>query len=189
MMPSILIIFFLTLPLFHGCNNIPKNGAILGNEISVGIFRMQEEHEKIIHALADIELEVLEKNWNHLYGYIEKKYQTENGLLVDNALVKEDRQRIAEFSGTMKADIIKEIAAAEAELMLQVRKNTDQVITINNEVQNYLLSVNNLAESKQSIAQSYQKISAIDFSKLRGIVNNRLEKLQESNRNDTPIIE
>jgi len=179
MRSKIFIVFFLALPLFHSCSNIPKNGAILGNEVSVGIVRLQEENEKIIRTLADIELEVLENNWNHLYGYIEKKYQTENGLLVDNALVKEDRQRIAEFSGAMKADIVKEIATAEAELMVQARKNTDQVIAINNEVQNYLLSVNNLAESKQSIAQSYQKISAIDFSKLRGIVNNRLAKLQE----------
>ncbi len=180
MLPKILIIFFfLILPLFHGCSNIPKNGAILGNEISVGIFRLQEENEKIIQTLADIELEVLEKNWNNLYSYIENKYQTENGLLVDNALVKEDRQRIAEFSGTMKADIIKEISVAETALILQARKNTNHVIAINTEVQNYLLSVNDLSSSQQSIARSYQKISAIDFSKLRGIVNNRLAKLQE----------
>ena len=176
----ILILFPCILINLLSCSTVPQQGVVLSNSITAGLSRLQETNEKAIRTLADIERSVLAKNWQLLYAELERQYQIEHSLLGDSALGQKDRRAIAELVGNLKKQILTDIATAESMLILQSRKNADQVVNINTEVQNYLLSIHELSTSEHAINTSLQQITTFDFSNLIGIVDSRLAGLRET---------
>ncbi len=76
-----------------GCGTVAADGSVLNHQVSVGIDRYQEEVEKLIHTLADIEREELSQRWDEIHGYAVEEVRAEYGLSPGAALT--DQQMLA----------------------------------------------------------------------------------------------
>jgi hypothetical protein len=157
-----------------GCAVIPKNGALLSGRVSDGIRRLQAENEKVIGALADVERAILDENWETLYANVERQYMKENSIPDPSRLSQDDRRRISATAAQTRKEILDEVKEKEMDLIRKSRANSEMVITLNEEVRRYLLSLESLKHVRQQTTSLLSQITGIDLTSLHGTVKARL---------------
>lgn len=168
LIPAICALFF------TGCTTIPKNGALLSAQVTEGILRNQAETEKIIAALAATQREILDEKWDDLYVKVEAAYMRRNSVSDPAALTQDDRSSIAANMSKVWEDLSAEISAKETELVAKSRENSAQLVAMNESVQRYLLSVENLDETRSAIAGHVSAIIGLDLQSFGGLADRLL---------------
>ncbi len=151
-----------------GCTHIPKNASVLNQKVSEGIGRNQLEVEKVIVALADVERGILDQQWDSIYLKIEQKFIEKHSLSV-SALTHEHRRKIAANAAKTYYNLLEEISSMEKALILQTKANSETLVKTNDQVTQYLLSLESLDDARNNIKQKIGKITGFDISKISGL--------------------
>ena len=163
--------------IFGGCASIPKNGAQLNSQVSLGIQRYQQEVESIIKTLGDVQRAILDEKWEEIYRKAEHKYRNEQGLDPASPLSQEQRIDVATIASGHREDILKEIEVLESELINKTRKNSFTLIEVNDHVTSYLLSLQKLDAAKQDITNKISSLVGIDIKALTKVAMAAIDKL------------
>ncbi len=160
-----------------GCGTVAADGSLLNHQVSVGIDRYQEEVEKLIHTLADIEREELSERWDEIHGYAVEEIRAEYGLSPGAALTDEQMLESATLASMVRESIQAEIAMKEQTLILQARTNALLLTEVNDIVTAYLQSQETLDEARSKIEQRIGSLTGIDSQAIIGTVSGLVEKL------------
>ncbi len=160
-----------------GCAGIPENAALLSEKINAGITRMHEENAKVITALADVERAILDEHWEQLYAKVEQQYMQKMTIADASAFSQNDRRAITATAATARQDILNDINAKESELLAKSARNRDTVISINNEIRRYLVSLEKLDAARENTKALLSDIVGVDLSSMKGLVKGKLSSL------------
>ncbi|WP_430409279.1 hypothetical protein [Kordia sp.] len=169
------ILMILAFLFFLSCATIPKNASVLSSSVTQGIERLQSENEKVIKALADVERAILDESWDSIYNKIEAKYRTKNNIANGTSLTRDQTIDIATGAAAVREELLLTIATKERTLILKSKENSQEVININKEVQNYLLSLEKYDEATTQVNALTKKIIGIDPSQVLGTVNDNIQ--------------
>ncbi|WP_299834046.1 hypothetical protein [uncultured Tenacibaculum sp.] len=161
--------------LIISCATIPKNASVLSASVTQGIERLQTENEKIIKSLADVERAILDESWEDIYNTFESKYRTKYNIASGTILTKNQTIDIATGAAAVREDLLKAISDKENALVLKSKENSQKVISINQEIQNYLLSLKKYDEANQQVNNLTTKIIGVNPSKILGTIDNNLQ--------------
>ena len=71
-MKRLMFVLILILAFMMGCYSIPKNSSLVG-EVDGAIVVMQEENDKLIKALGDIQRVILDDKFEQIYANVERQ--------------------------------------------------------------------------------------------------------------------
>lgn len=173
--------YLILVPLFFviGCSSVPQNASILSEHISVGITKAQEETEKIINTLAEVEFGVLDEKWETIYKDSEQLYRNQEGLSKSDTLSEENRIDIATIAAGHRENILKMIDEKKNALINKTRTNTQKLIGLNETVRKYLLSLEALDKSNQQANELINGIIGVDVKNIIGAAKEAISKLPE----------
>lgn len=160
-----------------GCGTVAADGSVLNHQVSVGIKRYQEEVEKLIHTLAEVEREELSERWDEIHGYALEEIRAEYGLSPGAQLTDEQMLETATLASMVRDSIQAEIAMKEQTLILQARTNALLLTEVNDIVTAYLQSQETLDEARSKIEQRIGSLTGIDSQTITGTVSAFVEKL------------
>ncbi|PKG42531.1 hypothetical protein [Psychroflexus sp. MES1-P1E] len=169
------ILITLTFLVIVSCASIPKNASILSSSVTQGIERLQAENENVIKALADIERAILDEDWDNIYNLIEDKYRTKLNIPKGTSLTRDQTIDIATGAAAVREELLKTISSKENALILKSKENSQKVININKEVQNYLLSLEKYSEANEKVNALTKKIIGINPSDIIGTIDNNIQ--------------
>ena len=161
--------------LLAGCPSIPEGAAALSEQVGVGIERMQEENEKVIRALADVQRGIVDEAWERMYRDAEAQYRHDEGLAAGDVLTEEHRIDVATAAAGLKDDLLAEIKAKEDALLVQSQQNAQQVKALNDTVQDYLVSLEQFRAAREKARELVEQIVGVDVSELGEAAKKALE--------------
>ena len=162
-----------------GCSaSVPSQGALLSEKINQGLTRIEQENEKVIAALADVERAILDQRWEQLYASVEQAYLTKHAVAAP-ALTQDDRRKITATASEARQAILDAINAKQAELVARARANTDAVIELNDAIRRYLLSLEELDATQRQITAQLGALTGFDLGGLRGMAEDKLGALTQ----------
>ncbi|MEM5511853.1 hypothetical protein WNY79_03010 [Pseudoalteromonas sp. AS84] len=166
------LFYFLVAISLVGCNNVPEHGAMLNEKVSEGISKNQVEVEGIINALADVERAILDQKWDEIYGKVESKYILKHSVAAAASLTQPQRRAIAANASQTYFNLLDKISEKEQELISATRANSNTIKSINNEVTQYLLSVEELEAAKSNITSKLSELTGYNLSSISGLASN-----------------
>lgn len=169
------ILITLTFLFIVSCASIPKNASVLSSSVTQGIERLQSENENVIKALADIERAILDEDWDNIYNQIEDKYRTKLNIPNGTSLTRDQTIDIATGAAAVREELLKSISNKESALILKSKENSQKVINMNKEVQNYLLSLEKYNKATEEVNALTRKIIGIKPSEILGTVDNNIQ--------------
>lgn len=172
------ILCALVIPCLVACASTPKNGALLASQVTVGIHRMEAETEAMITALGNIERAVLSEAWEELYRSSEAKYRAQEGLPPNAPLTEEQRIDVATVAAKVREDVLVAIADKEQSLKASARENARRVTELNQTVEAYLMSLEELEAAKAKAKGLVAQITGIDVASLVNESKRALDKLR-----------
>jgi len=169
------ILTILTFLFIVSCASIPKNASVLNSSVTQGIERLQAENENIIKALADIERAILDEDWDNIYNSVESKYRTKYNISNGTALSRDQTIDIATGAAAVREALLKSISDKESALILKSKENSQLVINMNKEVQNYLLSLEKYDKATEEVNALTKRIIGINPSEILGTVDKNIQ--------------
>lgn len=174
-MKPIIFVLISSLLFMTGCYSIPKNSSLVG-EVDGAIVVLQEENDKLIKALGDIQRAILDEKFEQIYADVENKYRDSNNISNELALTTEQNLDVTANVIAVRDLILTDIAEKEKQLYDQSHANFDKLRTINAAVKEYLDSVQSLKEARSEATKKLSEISGVDF----GDINTFAESLEKS---------
>ena len=165
--------------LLSDCMATAKNASIVSQKVTEGIERIQTENEKIIFALAETQRAILDEKWDDIYPEVEKKYMKKHNISDGFQLSLQDRKKIASTAAQSREDILNLIAQREADLLKKSRANAQTVIEINDEVIQYLNSLERIGKIRSRVRRSFESMIGIDTEAIKNTVDEKLKSLLE----------
>jgi uncharacterized protein YoxC len=169
-----------TLVFMTGCYSIPKNSSLVG-EVDGAIVVLQEENDKLIKALGDVQRAILDDKFERIYADVESKYREKNNIPTETSLTSEQNLDVTANVIAVRDLILAEISEKEKKLYEQSHANFNKLRTINAAVKEYLDSVQSLKEARSEATKKLSEISGIDF--------NEINKFTESLKKPMELIE
>lgn len=179
-MKKLVFILISILVFMTGCYSIPKNSSLVG-EVDGAIVVLQEENDKLIKALGDVQRAILDDKFEQIYANVETKYREDKNISSGTPLTSEQNLDVTANVITVRDLIQSEIAGKEKQLYEQSHANFNKLRTINSAVKEYLDSVQSLKEARGEATKKLSEISGIDF--------NEINKFTESLKKPMDLIE
>jgi hypothetical protein len=152
-----------------GCSTVPQNGSVLNRKVSEGINKNQIEVAKIIKALADVERNILNEEWDNIYAKVENKYMVKHAIVNAAFLTQDQRRAIAANAAETYHNLLSDIKGVEETLQSQTQANANILIEINDEVTKYLLSTEKFDEATNNIKNKIAGLLGLDLTSLSGL--------------------
>ena len=179
-MKRLMFVLILILAFMMGCYSIPKNSSLVG-EVDGAIVVMQEENDKLIKALGDIQRVILDDKFEQIYANVESKYRKKNSIANGTSLTSEQNLDVTANVIAVRDKILAEISGKEKQLYDQSHANFNKLRTINAAVKEYLDSIQSLKEARSEASKKLGEIAGIDFKEI--------DKFTESIKNPIQLFE
>ena len=179
-MKRLVLVLIFILMFMTGCYSIPKNSSLVG-EVDGAIVVMQEENDKLIKALGDVQRAILDDKFEQIYANVESKYRKKNNIPAGTLLTSEQNLDVTANVIAVRDLILAEIAGKEKQLYEQSHANFNKLRTINAAVKEYLDSIQSLKEARSEATRKLGEITGIDFKEI--------DKFTESLKNPMKLIE
>lgn len=158
------------------CSTVPKEASLLNDKVSTGIQTYQANVEQIIKQFAASQRAFKDKIWSKLYDDVQAEYIKKHNIADASKLSNYDHKYIARQTQDGFNLLVAEINEKEAALISQSKSNANALITANDEVTKYLMSLETHDESRQKVRESLSKITGIDLSSFA----QQLERLSQN---------
>lgn len=145
-----------------GCRSVPKDSSLVG-EVDKAIVVIQEENDKLIKALGDVQRNILDEKFEQIYANIESKYRQKYNIPEDALLTAQQNLDVTANVIVARDHILYEIAQKEQQLYEQSHTNFNKLRTINKAVKQYLDSLQSLNEAQYEATKKLEEIIGIDL--------------------------
>lgn len=179
-MKRLVFILILILVFMTSCYSIPKNSSLVG-EVDGAIIVIQEENDKLIKALGDVQRAFLDDKFEQIYNSVESKYRAKNNIPNNASLTTEQNLDVTANVIAVRDIILAEILGKEKQLYNQSHANFNKLRTINAAVKEYLDSIQSLKEARSEASKKLGEIAGIDFKEI--------DKFTESLKNPIGLFE